>query len=162
MKTIQILGLTVVAAISLAIVKQPWAEAGNSMNGSASMMKAKSASKSALAPELQGKPVVVDIYASWCPACKSIAPTLSKLKQQYSGKVNFVVFDVSDRGSTASAQNRAKQLGLNNYFQAKKSQTALVAIINPANGEVIQEFRGNANVKDYQMALDKALQSVSK
>jgi thiol-disulfide isomerase/thioredoxin len=27
-----------------------------------------------LARQLQGKPVVVDIYASWCPACKNIAP----------------------------------------------------------------------------------------
>jgi thiol-disulfide isomerase/thioredoxin len=35
----------------------------------------------ALASELQGKPVVVDIYASWCAACKNIAPTLSQLKQ---------------------------------------------------------------------------------
>jgi thiol-disulfide isomerase/thioredoxin len=31
----------------------------------------------ALAKQLQGKPVVVDIYASWCPACKNIAPTFS-------------------------------------------------------------------------------------
>jgi thiol-disulfide isomerase/thioredoxin len=30
----------------------------------------------ALAPSLQGKPVVVDIYASWCPACRTIEPTL--------------------------------------------------------------------------------------
>uniref|UniRef100_UPI0035932352 TlpA family protein disulfide reductase n=1 Tax=Chamaesiphon sp. TaxID=2814140 RepID=UPI0035932352 len=36
-----------------------------------------------LAQQLQGKPVVVDIYASWCPACKNIAPTVSQLKQQY-------------------------------------------------------------------------------
>lgn len=158
MKTIQLIGLTVVAAISVTIAAtQPWAEAADSMKGSSSMMKA----KSALAPELQGKPVVVDIYASWCPGCKSIAPTLSKLKQQYSGKVNFVVFDVSDRGSTASAQNRAKQLGLNNYFQANKSQTALVAIINPATGEVIQEFRSNANIKDYQTSLNMAFQKIS-
>ena len=157
MKAIQLIGLTVVTGISVAIVAaQPWAEAADSMKGSSSMMKG----KSALAPELQGKPVMVDIYASWCPGCKSIAPTLSKLKQQYSGKVNFVVFDVSDRGSTASAENRAKQLGLNSYFQAHKSQTALVAIINPATGEVIQEFRSNANIKDYQMSLNKAFQKI--
>jgi thiol-disulfide isomerase/thioredoxin len=44
-----------------------------------------------LAKQLQGKPVVVDIYASWCPGCKNIAPTLSQLRQQYIGKVNFVM-----------------------------------------------------------------------
>ncbi|MFN5754310.1 MAG: TlpA family protein disulfide reductase, partial [Pseudanabaena sp.] len=31
-----------------------------------------------LAQKLQGKPVVVDVYASWCPACKNIAPTVSE------------------------------------------------------------------------------------
>jgi thiol-disulfide isomerase/thioredoxin len=36
--------------------------------------------KGALAPQLQGKPVVVDIYATWCSGCKNIAPTLSDLK----------------------------------------------------------------------------------
>jgi thiol-disulfide isomerase/thioredoxin len=40
----------------------------------------------ALAKELQGKPVVVDIYATWCGACKNIAPTLSSIKQQYKNK----------------------------------------------------------------------------
>ena len=44
-----------------------------------------------LAQQLQGKPVVVDVYASWCSACKNIAPTLSQLKQKYAGAVNFVV-----------------------------------------------------------------------
>ena len=45
--------------------------------------------ENALARQLQGKPVVVDIYASWCPACRNIAPVLSQLKQQYKNKVNF-------------------------------------------------------------------------
>ncbi len=54
--------------------------------------KASSASVGApLAQKLQGKPVVVDVYASWCPACKNIAPTVSQLKEQYAGKVEFVV-----------------------------------------------------------------------
>jgi thiol-disulfide isomerase/thioredoxin len=36
---------------------------------------------SGLATVLQGKPVVVDIHASWCPACKNVAPALATLKK---------------------------------------------------------------------------------
>jgi thiol-disulfide isomerase/thioredoxin len=32
-----------------------------------------------LAKQLQGKPVVVDIYASWCGGCKNIVPLLLAL-----------------------------------------------------------------------------------
>ena len=67
-----------------------------------------------LAKKLHGKPVVVDIYASWCPACKNIAPTVSQLKQQYAGKVHFVVLDVSDRSSTAKSEAIARHWSSSN------------------------------------------------
>jgi thiol-disulfide isomerase/thioredoxin len=113
-----------------------------------------------LAKSLQGKPVVVNVHASWCSACKTVAPVLSQLQQQYGGKVNFVAFDVSDRGSSKSAQGQAKQLGLQRFLQANKAQTGLVAIVDPATGQVIQQFRGNGNLKDYQSALQQAIQQV--
>jgi thiol-disulfide isomerase/thioredoxin len=116
----------------------------------------------ALAQDLQGKPVVVNIHASWCPSCKRVEPALSKLKQQYSGKANFVQFDVSDRSSSQSAMNRANQIGLGKFFQANKAQTSLVAIVNPKTGAVIQEFRGNGNFQDYQTALNRAIDQVKK
>lgn len=118
------------------------------------------AQNSGLARQLQGKPVVVNVHADWCPACKTVAPVLSKLQQQYRGKANFVSFDVTDRGSTQSAQNQAKQLGLNSFFQSNKSQTGLVAIVDPATGQVLQQFRGNGNLKDYQTALQQAIKQV--
>jgi thiol-disulfide isomerase/thioredoxin len=145
--------VALLVGISLPLINaQPSAQA---MPGSDHMMMAPH-----LAAELQGKPVVVDVYASWCGACKSIAPTLSQVQKQYDGKVNFVVFDVSNRSSTGAAQTRAKQLGLNSFLQANESQTGLVAIINPATGQVIRQFRGNANLKDYQTALNQAIQQV--
>jgi thiol-disulfide isomerase/thioredoxin len=157
---IKYLALTVATIGTLAtggliLGSQAIAKPGDSM-----MMK--KPNQAALAAELQGKPVLVDIYASWCPACKSIAPTLAEVQKKYDGKVNFVVLNVSDRGTTKSAQTRAKQLGLGKFFQANKAQTGLVAIINPATGEVIQEFRGNDNLKDYQTSLDQAIKQVSK
>jgi len=96
----------------------------------------------------------VDIYATWCPGCKNIAPTLSSLKEKYKDTANFVVFDVTNKKTSEAAEKKAKELGLYKFFQANKSQTATVAIINPANGKVITQFRKNPNQEDYTKVLD--------
>ncbi|NJR49584.1 MAG: redoxin domain-containing protein [Leptolyngbyaceae cyanobacterium CSU_1_3] len=110
-----------------------------------------------LAQELQGKPVVVDVFATWCSACKNIAPTLSQLKKDYEGKVNFVVLDVSSQSTAAEAEKKAKQLGLIDFLAANKAQTGMVAIIDPATGKVLAQHRNNANLADYKTVLDPAL-----
>lgn len=115
-----------------------------------------------LAQELQGKPVVVDIYATWCPGCKNIAPTLSRLKQEYRDKAHFVVFDVTDRNTTQAAEAKARQLGLSEFLAANKSQTSMVAIIDPATGTILKQFRNNPNQADYKAVLDTAISQMAK
>ena len=110
-----------------------------------------------LVKQLQGKPVVVDIYASWCPACKNVAPTLSQLKKEYAGKANFVVLDVSDQAKASQAAAKARQLGLGQYFDANKSQTGMIAIIDPATGNILVQHRNNANKTAYTSVLNAAL-----
>lgn len=110
-----------------------------------------------LVKQLQGKPVVVDIYASWCPACKNVAPTLSQLKKEYAGQANFVVLDVSDQAKASQAAAKARQLGLGQYFDANKSQTGMIAIIDPATGNILVQHRNNANKTAYTSVLNAAL-----
>jgi thiol-disulfide isomerase/thioredoxin len=110
-----------------------------------------------LAKQLQGKPVVVDVYASWCPGCKNIAPTLSQLKKQYGNKANFIVFDVTDSKTTQASMKMAAKLGLTGFFNANKAQTSTVAIIDPATGKVLKQFRNNAEITEYTGILDRAI-----
>lgn len=110
-----------------------------------------------LSKSLQGKPVVIDVYASWCPACKNIAPTLSQLKQQYAGKVHFVVLDVSDKASTAKSEAKAKELGLSKFFEANKTQTGSLTIVDPKTGKILAQERNNPDKKVYSKALDQAI-----
>lgn len=112
---------------------------------------------SPLAKKLQGKPVVVDIYATWCPGCKNIAPTLSQLRQQYGTKASFVVFNVSDAKTTKTSMKMAKELGLTRFFNANKSKTSTVAIIDPATGKIMKQFQNNAEITEYSSILDRAI-----
>jgi thiol-disulfide isomerase/thioredoxin len=110
-----------------------------------------------LAKQLQGKPVVVDIYASWCPACKNIAPTVSQLKQQYAGKVEFVVLDVSDQSTTSAAEAKAQELGLSDFLAKNKTQTGSLTIVDPATGNILAQHRNNPDAVAYTKVLDAAL-----
>jgi len=110
-----------------------------------------------LAEKLQGKPVLVDIYASWCPACENIAPTLSQLEQKYAQDVHFVIFDVSDKSSTAESEAKAKELGLTEFLAKNKNQTGMLTIIEPSTGKILAQHRNNPNIEDYESVLDKAI-----
>ncbi|MFH7030846.1 MAG: TlpA family protein disulfide reductase [Heteroscytonema crispum UTEX LB 1556] len=115
-----------------------------------------------LAQELQGKPVFVEVYASWCPGCRNISKTVKMLEKQYGKTANFVVLDVTDKNTTKAAEMKANKLGLSDFFMANKSATSTVAIIDPATGMVIKQFRNNPNKTDYMTVLDSAIAQIHK
>ncbi len=51
------------------------------------------------------KPCVVDFYAPWCVYCKSLAPILEELAEQYSGRVEFYKVDVDKEPDLEAAFN---------------------------------------------------------
>jgi thiol-disulfide isomerase/thioredoxin len=110
-----------------------------------------------LAKQLQGKPVVVDVYASWCPACENIAPTIVQLKTKYADKIHFVVLDVSDKSSIRAAEAKAKELGLSEFLGSSKTQTGSLAIIDPATGNILVQHRNNPDLAAYTKVLDVAI-----
>ncbi len=46
--------------------------------------------------DLRGRPLVVNFFASWCPACITELPTFERAAQDYRGRVAFLGVDEQD------------------------------------------------------------------
>jgi cytochrome c biogenesis protein CcmG/thiol:disulfide interchange protein DsbE len=49
-----------------------------------------------LLAQLRGTPVVVNVWAAWCPPCRVEAPGLTKVAREFEGKVQFLGVDILD------------------------------------------------------------------
>ncbi|MFB0990171.1 MAG: thioredoxin TrxA [Porticoccaceae bacterium] len=50
-------------------------------------------------------PALVDFWAEWCGPCKMIAPILSKIADEYAGKMKICKVDVDSNPETAAKFN---------------------------------------------------------
>ena len=46
--------------------------------------------------DLKGKPIYIDIWATWCGPCKAEIPSLKKLEEEYGDKIEFVSISVDE------------------------------------------------------------------
>lgn len=50
----------------------------------------------AMIDELEGTPVVANVWGSWCPPCEAEAPHLAEVSEEFEGQVQFVGIDILD------------------------------------------------------------------
>lgn len=74
-------------------------------------------------------PVVVDFYASWCAPCKAISPILSKLSEEYEGKVKFVKID-TDENSDLASEYGVRSLPTLLFFSVDELKKTLVGAVS--------------------------------
>ncbi len=71
-----------------------------------------------------GRPAVVNIWASWCGPCRSEAPLLSQAFAEYGEDVHFVGVDVQDTQSGAQAFIAEFGLPFDHFFDQNRSVPA--------------------------------------
>lgn len=77
------------------------------------------------------QPLVVDFWATWCGPCKMISPIVSKLAEEYDGKVTIGKCDVEE------CEDIAVELGVRNvptllFFKGGEVVDKLVGAVNKA------------------------------
>ena len=102
-------------------------------------------------------PTVAIIRADWCPYCKQLEPTMMELMKEYDGKLNFVMFDVTNEETTAKAAAKAKSLGLSSFFTANKKKTSTVSVFK--NKKQLFKTTNNQDRSAYVKEFDKAIKS---
>ena len=105
-------------------------------------------------------PIVAIVKADWCAACKKIDSTVKGVMKSYMDKATWVIFDVTNKETTQSAKEKAKQMGLDTFFQKYSTQTSTVAIIHPKTKKIIKIFQAEGDKTKYIQALDQAIKSL--
>ncbi|NOT46391.1 MAG: thioredoxin family protein [Acidobacteria bacterium] len=101
------------------------------------------------------RPIVAIVKADWCPYCKRIDPVVSGLMKDYSEKLHFVVFDVTDEKTIAASKEHADKLGMSKFFDEYKGKTSSVAVLK--DKKILYKTSNNGEREDYVKAFEKAL-----
>lgn len=115
----------------------------------------KKASQEKVKKEEEKKVLVAEIFASWCPGCKNIQPTLDQLIKETSG-IEFIQLDVSTPSKAKTSAKLAKDLNILEFYKANKSKTATVGVIVSSTSEVINVFQNNNDIEEYKSAIEEA------
>ncbi|BCU81638.1 hypothetical protein JIR001_14210 [Polycladomyces abyssicola] len=111
-----------------------------------------------------GKPALINFWATWCPPCREEMPTLQSIYQQYKNRVDFfIVNSTYQEGSEADVSGFLKQYGLT--FPVLKDKTGEVTekyvalglpttYIVDAKGVIVWKKTGPVTSQEVKRVLD--------
>jgi thiol-disulfide isomerase/thioredoxin len=103
-----------------------------------------------------GTPVVVNLFASWCPSCLAEMPLFERVAQDYAGRV--VIVGVDSQDSTAAGLSLARQLGITYPLLADTTHADLYTLLGGEGMPVTAFIRRDGTVEQvYSGELDEAL-----
>jgi len=103
------------------------------------------------------RPLVVKFHARWCVLCMATKGVWEELQAAYGERVDLVVFDFTNDGTTEVARTEARRLGLERLFDDYFGTTGSVFVLDGHSKEVRTELHGDRNFAEYRTAIEAAL-----
>jgi thiol-disulfide isomerase/thioredoxin len=111
----------------------------------------------AMLAEQRGTPVVVNIWASWCPPCRAEAPELSAAAARFRGKVQFIGVNAQDDRGGAADYIGQYGLPYPSVFDPSNAIAVSYGLYSPpstlffdANGNLVDTVPGQLSPEDLQ------------
>ncbi|OGT00616.1 MAG: thiol-disulfide isomerase [Gallionellales bacterium RIFCSPLOWO2_12_FULL_59_22] len=101
--------------------------------------------------DFKGKPLIINVWASWCGPCRAEMGSLNRLARRYGGKqFNVIGISTDDNGSAAAAFIRKSGVTFENFLDSKLflenmlgADTIPLTVLVDANGRVLEKVRGS-------------------
>lgn len=114
--------------------------------------------------EFQGRPVVVNFWASWCPACIAEMPDFEAVHQEFGDDVVFLGFAVEDRRS--DSLRLAAETGVTytladdpgDFYRGFEGLAMPTTVFITPDGELSERWSGILNAEALRDRLDTLLE----
>jgi len=101
--------------------------------------------------ELRGKPLIINVWASWCGPCRAEMGSLERLSRRYGGKqFNIIGVSTDDHANAAAAFLRQAKVSFDNYHDRNLlleamlgANTIPLTVLVDAQGRVVKKVRGS-------------------
>ena len=109
-------------------------------------------------------PILMEFWATWCPNCKELEPTLLQMAKKYGTRVKFVGIAVSVNETPDRVKAFVEKHGLpgDQFFDTKGNATGAYdvpatsyVVVVDKNGKVV--YTGLGGKQDLEAAIKKAL-----
>jgi cytochrome c biogenesis protein CcmG/thiol:disulfide interchange protein DsbE len=110
-----------------------------------------------------GKPIVINFWATWCVPCVQEFPEFEELNKKYSDKVDFLM--ISDEENSKIEKFKAKK-GYNlNMVRSLKTFEKYGLMLRPAtyfydsNGKLVSKFAGGITKEELENEIKKIIEN---
>ena len=100
--------------------------------------------------DFKGKPLLINVWASWCGPCRAEMGSLERLARRYNGnEFNIIGISIDDDGNAAAAFTKQLKITFKNFLDSNLllenmlgANTIPLTVLVDAHGRVLLKARG--------------------